>query len=135
MDEQQSNEQSADASELSLETVTLIIDYGNGAQKSFASIPWRQGMDVLEVLGAAESINPGLAFEFSVTLESDRAGRQRGFIASIDGVEADQTNQEWLIRIHDRFEGSTLATAGAFGRADPQIDAGDVIELRRTAGQ
>src|SRR5712692_8134782 len=98
MSEQQSD--AATNTSTSPGAVALTIDYSNGAQKSFAVIPWTQEIDVLEVLRTAGSINPGLVFEFNVTLQSDRAGRKRGFIASIDGVKADQTNQKWLLWIN-----------------------------------
>lgn len=115
--------------------VALTIDYSNGAQKSFTVIPWMQETDVFGVLGAAGSINPGLVFEFSVTLQSDRSGRQRGFIASIDGVEADQTkNQKWLLWINDRFVGNELATKGEFG-VGTQVEKGDRLVLKLVAGQ
>lgn len=122
--------EASDATSTPPETVTLIIDYGNGEQKSFTAIPWKQEMDVLEVLQAAGSIEPGLVFEFRVTLESDRAGRQWGIIASIDGVEADQTNQQWLTWINGRSEGNELAATGRFAAGAPQVAAGDVISLK-----
>src|SRR5215471_10951251 len=95
-----------------LGAVTLTVDYSNGAIRSFAGLPWAQGTDVLGVLRAAGSKNPKLIFEFTVTLQSDRAGRQRGFIASIDGVKADQINQKWLLWVNDRFIGNELASRG-----------------------
>ena len=125
-----------EATSASPETVVLTIDYGNGAQKRFADIHCPQRMDVLEVLRAAGSINPGLVFEFN-ELGSDRSGRQRGIIASIDGEKADEPNQKWLIRISGRFEGDEISvtTVGALSPANPEVNAGDVVELRRMAGE
>ena len=75
-------------------------------------------------------------FEFEVTLDSDRASRQRGFIASIDGVKADQTNQKWLLWINDRFVGNELATALEHGRiVGTQVNTGDVLAFKLVTGQ
>ena len=112
----------------------LIINFGNGDQKRFADIPWTPEMSVLDVLEAAGQISPGLVFEFTVTLDSDRAGRQRGVIASIDGVKADEANQKWLVRINERFETNkfSLSREGAMRDAEPLVNAGEVVELRLT---
>jgi hypothetical protein len=131
---EQQNDAATDTTATSLGAVALTIDYSNGAQKSFAVIPSTPGLDVLEVLRAAGSINPGLVFEFKVTLKSDRAGRQRGFIASIDGVKADQAHQKWLLWINDRFVGNELATTGQFG-AGTEVNRGDVLAFKLVAGQ
>ena len=128
MSEQQ--DEASDVTSTSPETVSLTIDYGNGAQKSFAAIPLSQEMVLLQVLEAAGSIKPGVEFEFNVTLDSDRSGRQRGFIASIDGVEADQTNQQWVPWINERPEDNELATTGDFSPGYPQVAAGDVVSLK-----
>jgi hypothetical protein len=121
----------------SQEVVVLTVDYGNGVQKRFANIPCPQGMDVLEVLRAAGSINPGLIFEYDVTLFSDRVGREHGVIASIDGVKADEANRKWLVRINDRFETNefSLSREGAMRAAEPLVNAGDVVELRLAASE
>jgi hypothetical protein len=113
--------------------VALTVDYSNGAQKLFAVIPLTQDTDVLDVLRAAGSIQPGLVFEFNVTLPSDRAGRQKGFIASIDSVKADQTNQKWLLWINDRFVGNELTTNGEF-LVGTQVKKGDVLVIKLVAG-
>ena len=138
MSEQQ-NDAATDTTTTSPGAVALTINYSNGVQKSFAVIPWTPGLvvsDVLGVLRAAGSINPRLMFEFEVTLDSDRASRQRGFIASIDGVKADQTNQKWLLWINDRFVGNELATALEHGRiVGTQVNTGDVLAFKLVTGQ
>ena len=39
-------------------TVALTIDYSNGAQKHFSSIPWKKGLTILEAIQASERIPP-----------------------------------------------------------------------------
>jgi hypothetical protein len=114
--------------------VALTIDYSNGAKKSFTFIPWRPEMDVLEVLRAAGSIQPGVTLEFHTTLPSDRAGRARGFIASLDGIKADQTKHKWLVWINDTFVGNELATHGQFG-AGTEVNHSDVILIKLVSGE
>src|SRR5262249_2718316 len=114
--------------------VALTIDYSNGAQKSFAFIPWRPDMDVLDVLRAAGSIQPGLVFEFHVTLASDRTGRARGFIASLDGIKADQTEHQLLRWINDHFFGNELSTNSQLA-AGTAVNNGDVVLLKLVGGQ
>jgi hypothetical protein len=110
--------------------VQLTIDYGNGAQKKFAAIDWTEGMGILDVLKAAGSINPGVKFIFQVTLASDRGGRQRGFIASIDGVEGNQANAEWQIWINDNLATAEVATKSQLMSGTPEIKTGDALALR-----
>jgi len=113
-------------------TASLTIDFSNGVQKSFAGIPCAPGTDVLKVLQAAASIKPGLVFKFTVTLQSDRVGRKRGFISSIDGVKADSKNQEWLLWVNDRQVGNELATNGQFGPGTA-VQSGDLLLFKLVA--
>src|SRR5262249_61780046 len=55
---------------LRMATVALTIDYSNGAQKHFSSIPWKEGLTVLEAIRAIEGIPP----KASITFGSDRSG-------------------------------------------------------------
>jgi hypothetical protein len=107
-------------------SASLTIDYSNGVQKSFAGIACSEDTDVLAILQVAESTKPGLAFKFTVTLVSDRVGRKRGFISSIDGVKADPKNQKWLLWINDRLIGNELATNGQFGPGTT-VHSGDAL--------
>ena len=109
--------------------VSLTIDFSNGVQKSIACVPCEDDTDVLAVLQAAASIEPGLEFKFTVTLVSDRVGRKRGFISSIDGVKADPKNQKWLLWINDRQVGNELATNGQFGPGT-SVQTGDAVLLK-----
>jgi len=41
-----------------MSTVALTIDYSNGAQKHFSSIPWKKGLTILGAIQASEGIPP-----------------------------------------------------------------------------
>lgn len=61
------------------ETVALEIDFGNGARREFAALPYRDGMTVGDALRLARDFGPGLAFT--------RQGEgELSFLTSFDGV-------------------------------------------------
>ena len=130
---EQKNDAGRDAKDTSRGTVDLTIDYGNGAQKRFVAVPLSEGEGVLGVLRAAGAIKPGLVFEFNVTLPSDRAVRKRGFISSIDGVSASESNQKWMMWTNDRFVGDEVSTVG-MEAAIPEVNTGDTVTLKLSAG-
>lgn len=114
------------------DSITLIIDYGNGARKRFDRIAWRQDMAVLDVLDAANAISPGVQFVFAPTF-SDRAGREVGSVTTIDGVAA-ADDRHWLLWINEGYQGSQLRQRGgyaAFGL--PRVQPGDAVLLTLAA--
>ena len=50
------------AAEPKAATVRLVVDYGDGAQVHFTALPWREGMTVLDALGAAQAHPHGITF-------------------------------------------------------------------------
>ena len=77
-------------------SLSLTIDYGNGALKHFGSVNAvpsiedpSDRLDLFDLLDAAAQLDPGLEYEFRVALTSDKAGNQGGTISSVDGVSAD----------------------------------------------
>jgi hypothetical protein len=136
MIEQQHIEKSADTAQDSGGAVSLIIDYSNGVQKSFAGIPWKRDMAVLDLLQAASSASPGLKFEF-VKSFVDRGGREVGSVVSIDEVKADTRDQKWLVWVNSKFIGTELRRVTAdsvtkFG--EPRIELGDFVVFKLAEG-
>jgi hypothetical protein len=78
------------------ETVSLAIDFGNGARREFAALPHRAGMTIGDLLRAAEQFRPALAFThqgdgemaFLTSLEgvANEGGDGRYWIYSVDGA-------------------------------------------------
>ena len=104
-----------------MSTVALTIDYSNGAQRHFSSIPWKKGLTILEVLQAS-----GAAVEFG----SDRAGHALGLV--IDAMPADKETHEWLVWVNANAFKHRLGTPTSFGlmrneRASNEVNAGDSI--------
>jgi hypothetical protein len=61
------------------ETVALEIDFGNGARREFAALPYRDGMTVGDALRLARDFGPGLAFTY-------QGEGELSFLTSLDGV-------------------------------------------------
>jgi len=80
-------------------TVELVLDYGDGAQKRYSDIGWRQSMTVLDVLKAAQEHSHGVSF-------SARGSGETAMVTKID----DLTNQggasdakNWIFRTNGRM--------------------------------
>ncbi|QDT70878.1 hypothetical protein I41_00310 [Lacipirellula limnantheis] len=61
------------------ETVALEIDFGNGARREYAALPYRDGMTVGDALRLARDFGPGLAF-------ASQGEGKMSFLTSLDGV-------------------------------------------------
>lgn len=79
--------------------VELVIDYGDGVQKRFTDIGWKESMTVLDVLKAAEKHSHGISI----------AAHGSGETAMVTKID-DETNQggatgakNWIFRINGRL--------------------------------
>lgn len=61
------------------ETVALEIDFGNGARREYAALPYREGMTVGDALRLARDYGPGLEF-------THQGEGELSFLTSLDGV-------------------------------------------------
>jgi hypothetical protein len=93
-------------------TVKLVVNYGDGVEKHFTAIAWREGMTVLDAMRAANEHPRGIKFEF--TGEGERA-----FLSSIDGVSNEGGGRNWIYRVNGETGDRSFAVKG--------IAAGDVI--------
>jgi hypothetical protein len=87
------------ASAPSGQVIQLTIDFGDGAQKRFTAISFRDGMTVLDVLDAAKAHPHGITF----------AARGSGAMTLITKID-DLANQEgaagakdWLFFVNDKL--------------------------------
>jgi hypothetical protein len=77
--------------------VILTIDYGDGAQKRFPTIPWKKEMTVLTTLEWAAKHPRGIAFQL-------RGKGATTLISKIDDLKnsgADEKN--WIFRVNDEL--------------------------------
>jgi hypothetical protein len=76
------------------ETVSLAIDFGNGARREFAALPWKDGMTVADLLKSATAFRPGLAF-------SQQGEGAQAFLTSLDGVAGRaEGSRFWLYEVN-----------------------------------
>jgi hypothetical protein len=93
-----------------MSTVSLSIDYSNGMQKHFLSIPWKEDLTIIGAVEAGMKIPPGTAVKFG----SDRAGHVLGLV--IDEMPGGDTPAlDWVVSINaKRFE-HRIGTETSFG--------------------
>jgi len=78
------------------ETVALTIDFGNGAKKVFAALPWQAEMTVADLLETARKFRPGIDF-------SQIGSGEGGFLSSLDGLANEgASGRNWFYRVDDR---------------------------------
>jgi hypothetical protein len=93
-----------------MSTVALTIDYSNGAQKHFSSIPWKKGLTILGAIQASEGISPGATIRFG----SDRSGHVLGLV--IDEMpDGDTGASEWVVWVNTKPFSNRLGTETSFG--------------------
>jgi hypothetical protein len=97
-------------------TVRLMIDYGDGSQKTFTSLAWKEKMTVFDALKAAEKHPRGI----KVTHTGSGAGV---FITAIDDLKNEGADgRNWRYTVNDQPAG-----VGAGGM---ELKAGDAIVWR-----
>jgi hypothetical protein len=111
-------------------SVTIHIDYSNGATKTLPNVDPGSNMSVSGALDVAQLMRPGLSYEFEANF-IDRGGRDVGRVTSIDGVAADDS-QFWAIWVNDRTASDlrrvTLGSVTKFGSV--RVEDGDVITCK-----
>ena len=92
--------------------VQLTIDYGDGAQKRFTAVPWKEKMTVLEALQYAKAHPHGVKFE-------SRGKGKIAFLSQIDDVKNQAGGgRNWIFYVNDKraeasFAVTTVPKAGA----------------------
>jgi len=64
------------------QSVSLAIDFGNGARRDFAALPWSQGMTVGDALMMAQDFRPGVTF-------AQQGEGEMALLTTLDGVAND----------------------------------------------
>jgi len=78
------------------QTVRLTIDFGNGAKKEFAALPWQSDMTVADLLVAARQFRPNITF-------MQLGEGERGFLSSLDGLSNEGAGgRNWLYRVNGK---------------------------------
>ena len=96
-------------------TVRLIIDYGDGVEKHFTALAFRDGMTVMDAVKAAKASPHGIAFVH-------RGRGPTALLTQIDDLKnqgGGRSKKNWLFKVNGK-----LATVG-FGRY--RLEPADVI--------
>ncbi len=110
-----------------MNTVSMTIDYSNGAQKHFARVPYKKGLTILGALEMCAQVPPGA----KITSGSDRAGHVLGL--GIDGIPPkDGPASEWVVWVNAKHFQGRLGTETSFGfkpseREGNLLEAGDHV--------
>lgn len=93
-------------------TISLTVDYGDGVQKVFPRLPWRQKMTVLQALQAAKKHRRGITFAY-------KGAGETGFLTQIDDLKNEGRGANWIFRVNNQLGDKSFA---AF-----QLNAGDAV--------
>ncbi len=91
-------------------TVAFTIDFGNGATREFAALPWQDGMTLADLMEGARHFRPAITY-------TQRGSGAQAFLTSLEGV-AGQTERGryWICEINgkrgDRSFGVQLLNPG-----------------------
>ena len=80
-------------------TITLIIDYGDSAEKRLAEIPWHEKMTVFDVMKAAEKRPHGVVLVY-------RGSGETAMLTRLDDLENQGGASEaknWVYRINGKM--------------------------------
>jgi hypothetical protein len=101
----------ADPTDRPTQTVALIVDYGDGVQKHFPRLAWRDGMTILDLMQAAKAHPRGVDFQY-------RGRGSTAFLFQIDDLKNEGRGRNWLYRINDKLADRSFAvqTIGANDR-------------------
>ena len=83
-------------SEAAKETVKLVIDYGDGVQKVFASVPWTKETTVFAALEAAAKHPRGIKFVHQGKGETV-------LVTAIDDLKNEGRGRNWLYEVNGKL--------------------------------
>jgi hypothetical protein len=97
-------------------TIRLTIDYGDGVEKSFTRLEWKDKMTVFDALQAAEKHERGIKLKHT-------GGGETVFIVAIDDLENEgQGGKNWRYNVND--QGARVSAGVA------ELKAGDAVVWR-----
>ncbi len=92
----------ADDTPAQKQVVTLVIDYGDGVQKQFTQLKWREGLTVLNLMNAAAKHPRGIQFKY-------RGRGATAFLTQIDDLKNDGKDHNWVYRVNGRLADKSFA--------------------------
>jgi hypothetical protein len=86
----------AEPSAAESQTVSVVIDYGDGVQKHFTALAWKDGMTVLDAMQAAREHPRGIALE-------SRGSGTRTMLTRIDDLANEGAGRNWIYRVNGKL--------------------------------
>ena len=78
------------------QTVSVVIDYGDGVQKHFTALAWKDGITVLDAMQAARQHPRGIAIE-------SRGSGARTMLTRIDDLANEGAGRNWIYRVNGKL--------------------------------
>ena len=103
------------AAEESAHQYKLVIDYGDGSERHFTALPWKEGLTVLEATKIAEKHPRGISTKI-------RGSGSTAFLTQIDDVANEGNGRNWVFRVNGKLGDRS---SGIY-----KIDDGDTILWR-----
>lgn len=92
----------AEAQDSPESVVKLVIEYGDGVQKHFTAIAWKEDMTVLDVMNAAQEHRRGIKFAF-------RGSGATALLTKIDDLENEGSGRNWLYEVNGKLADRSFA--------------------------
>ena len=83
-------------------TVTVTIDFGDGFQKRYTSIPWKSKMTVMDATQAATKHKRGIKIKY-------RGRRATAFLFQIDDLKNEGRGKNWLYSVNGKLGDRSFA--------------------------
>ena len=93
---QQANADPPKEPEAAKDTVKLVIDYGDGVQKVFASIPWTKETTVMDALETASKHPRGIKF-------THQGKGETALVTAIDELKNEGRGKNWLYEVNGKL--------------------------------
>jgi len=93
-------------------TVRLTIDYGDGFEKRFVALDWKEKMTVEDLLKLAQRHPRGIRYE-------SQGSGATCFLTKIDDLKNEGTGRNWIFRVNDKLGDRSFAIY--------PLEAGDVV--------
>lgn len=95
------------------DVVKLEIDFGNGARRSFDSLPWKEGMTVEDVMLSAREFKPGISY-------AQLGEGAKGFLTELEGLKNEgASGRNWQYEV--------AGTPGTKSFCLETVNAGDLV--------
>jgi hypothetical protein len=101
-------------------TVKVVIDYGDGAQKVFPALQWQEGMTVLDAMEKAKAPAHGITFQHTGKGET-------AFLTQIDDLKNEgggKAKKNWQYLVNDVYADKGFGVR--------KLEKGDVVLWRFT---